>query len=231
MSDDDWANDVISHVLDLSDECGVRRDGSRGAGSGCVHLSLATLRATWDTWSAAELQSLVQIMAGRRLVARVAGADGEELRVHSDARRLHEAHLQRCAALEEEEELNFVEEEILADEMTQGIHPPVTLPHYLARGGSGSAAGAACGGDDDATSSITLSRPEQQQQPPPSKPPPPPPSLAGLVIPNKVTVSSLAKVFSGDDIRVSSNPGTPVAGRPATSPSCEGGKFPMRAPQ
>ena len=108
---DGWVNDVVGHVLDLIEANGVERKGAQ-------HLPLRVLRETWAEWGPEDINDLVNTMSGRRLVLRVAGKEGEELRGHPDARRMHDTYMQRLVAFEEEEEAAFVEEEVLAEQIS-----------------------------------------------------------------------------------------------------------------
>ncbi|KAJ9451593.1 hypothetical protein DIPPA_25455 [Diplonema papillatum] len=139
MDDEDWANAVVGNVLDLADVRGAPREGKN---DGAVLLKLETLQKEWSNWSADDITSLVRIMTGRRLVARVAGKNGEELRVHPDARKMHESFMQRLVAFEEEEEANFIEDELLAEKVSAGELAGIVMPPHVQNGsGRGNSAG------------------------------------------------------------------------------------------
>ena len=109
---DSWVNDFIIHVLDLAEAVGdIRND--------VLFLKFSTLEEEWSSWCSTQLQSLIKIMANRRLISRVAGYEGEELLISPNASRLHEAHMQRMSAFEEEEESNFIEEEVESERIQE----------------------------------------------------------------------------------------------------------------
>eukprot|EP01060_Flectonema_neradi_P024743 TRINITY_DN33624_c0_g1_i1.p1 TRINITY_DN33624_c0_g1~~TRINITY_DN33624_c0_g1_i1.p1 ORF type:complete len:186 (+),score=33.57 TRINITY_DN33624_c0_g1_i1:59-559(+) len=103
-----WADEFVLPLLELSEVVGESR-------SGVVFMRVSELEEEWVDWSKDQLQSLINIMTDRGLLSRVAGYDGEELRISPDAVRLHTTHIQRMSAFEEEEDANFVDEEIEAE--------------------------------------------------------------------------------------------------------------------
>eukprot|EP01060_Flectonema_neradi_P012845 TRINITY_DN19626_c0_g1_i1.p1 TRINITY_DN19626_c0_g1~~TRINITY_DN19626_c0_g1_i1.p1 ORF type:complete len:198 (+),score=42.94 TRINITY_DN19626_c0_g1_i1:66-596(+) len=172
---ENWANDFVDHLLSLAEAVGEKRQN-------VLFLKSSTLESEWADWSGSQIQSLIKILAGRRLISRVAGYDGEELRVHPEARKMHSVFVQRLCAFEEEEEANFVEEELEAERLQeivkaaaaakkQPIEQPVPSP---APSGS------------------------------PQKRVPPAPPAPGVVSVSSPSVQSLRRMFGGDDIRVKS---------------------------
>eukprot|EP01059_Diplonema_ambulator_P005953 TRINITY_DN15717_c0_g1_i2.p1 TRINITY_DN15717_c0_g1~~TRINITY_DN15717_c0_g1_i2.p1 ORF type:complete len:179 (+),score=29.95 TRINITY_DN15717_c0_g1_i2:115-651(+) len=174
MNEEEWINGVVPNMLELIESIGETRGGVK-------YLELKVIKEKWEGWGEEEVMKLVKAMAGRRLVSRVAGRGGEELRCHPDARKMHEVFMQRLQAFEEEEEIAFIEEETMADQAQEGIHQEVIMPAHLAN--------------------RTLSTTSLPPTPPTTPAVPLPPSLDGFSI--KVpTVESIRKIYEGDDIRL-----------------------------
>ena len=166
---ENWVNDFVGHLLELAEAIGdLRHD--------VVFLKYSSLRDEWSDWGADQLQSLIKIMTSRRLISRVAGYEGEELRIHPEARKMHDMFIQRLSAFEEEEEANFIEEEIEAERVQE-----------LAK---------------EAIAARKNNPPAPLSNEVPQKRVPPPPPGPGVVVNTTApSVQSLRRMYGGDDIR------------------------------